>query len=293
MSIKVKKLLSIIMPVYNGMPYLKYAVDSILKQTYQNFQLVIVNDGSIDATKTYLEKLNNSKITIINKHHTGIIDSFNSALELVNTKYVARVDADDYYYPTKFEKQISFLEKNKNVIATGTLGYYMSSKGNISNIKISIPKTNNLIIHDLFNKKRAMLQPSIVSLTKIFKKINGYRPNVYPEDYDLYFRLGLEGKLENIMEPLVAIRIHSSYSSSKLYELMNELDKQIDEYSQRYKFSIDFRNGTNLNKMVMYNRKSLDEYLNGSKLLSAFFLIRGFFANPKRLLSYILNIFKN
>lgn len=287
MTINEAKKLTIILPVYNGWPFIRNAVDSILMQTYQDFLLIIVNDGSKDYTNDYLIKLKSKKIKVINKNHSGIIDSFNIALKMVETKYVARIDADDYYFPNKFEKQIDFLENNKIFVAVGTMGFYMSSSGKISKLKINLPKDHDSIIQDLFAKRRAMLQPSIVIRTNIIKKLNGYRKGIYPEDYDLYFRLGLEGKLHNIEEYLTAYRIHSSYSYKRLIELMMNLDKLREKYTGIYKLSFCKNNIYKINKMIFYNRKSLNSYLNGSKVYALFFMLLGLIYSPKRFLNYV------
>lgn len=279
--------LTIIMPVFNGWPFIETAIESILNQTFEDFQLLIVNDGSTDKTKDYLSMLSNAKIKIIHKNHSGIIDSFNIALKMVDTKYVARVDADDYYYPTKFGKQIELLEKNKTVIAVGTLGFYMAEKGRISNLKINLPENHDAIIHDLFAKRRAMLQPSVMVRTNILKEINGYRKNIFPEDYDLYFRLGLKGKLYNLKEYLIAVRIHNSFSHKNILLLMSNLDDLIVKYSKLYDVNLTVNKRIKQNKTIYYNRLALKYFLDKIFLKSFYFLFISFLISPKKILNFV------
>ena len=120
------KILTIVMPVFNGWPYLKLSVESILHQSFKDFNLIIVSDGSQDFTDEYISNLKDPRVKILKKKHSGIIDSFNIALEITDTKYIARVDADDYYFPQKLEIQIDFLVLNKKIASVGTKATYMS-----------------------------------------------------------------------------------------------------------------------------------------------------------------------
>lgn len=269
MSKNKEKLLTIILPVYNGWPYIKDAVDSILKQTFQNFQLIIVNDGSTDETNKYLAELNNPKITIINKNHSGIIDSFNVAIRTVDTKYIARIDADDIYLPTKFEEQIKFMEENQNVVLVGTDAHYLSNKGIPSFLRVNVPEKDGKILQNLLIKKRAIIQSTIVVRTEIIKNLKGYRKDIYPEDYDLFFRIFPFGEMANITKPLAYIRIHKSYSHYKLKELLHLYDNLITEYhnTNKYKFPIKYKFSHFKNVAIYFKRKGLYYFINNNKLI--------------------------
>jgi len=289
--IKTTPLLSIILPNYNSWPYIEEAISSLLNQTLSDFVLIIVDDQSTDQSIKYLQSLKDTRIILLTKEHSGIVDTFNYALPYVTTKYTARVDDDDYYFPQKFEKQIKRLENNKDIVALGTLGYYMSSKSVISRIKMKVPANHNEIINDFFNKKRGMLQPSIVIRTDALKKINGYRKNILPEDYDLYFRLGLIGKLENLQEYLYAYRYHNSFNQKNLLYLANNFDNLIPYYTHKYKFEHINKLNERENKAIYYNRKALFNYLEKNRLIAVFYLLVSIATYPKKIIQFIKNYF--
>ncbi|RLD62662.1 MAG: hypothetical protein DRI95_12790 [Bacteroidetes bacterium] len=282
-------LLSIVLPNYNSWPYIQEAVSSLLNQTFSDFVLIIVDDSSTDQSINYLQSLKDTRIILLTKEHSGIIDTFNYALPYVKSKYTARVDADDYYFPEKFEKQIERLEEEKNIIALGTQGYYMSSKGVISKMRIKVPVYNDEIINDFFEKKRGVLQPSIVMRTDILKKLNGYRKNILPEDYDLYFRLGLIGKLENLQEYLYAYRYHNSFNQKNLLYLASNLDILISHYAPKYKVQPSRRAIKRENKSIYYNRKALFNYLEGYKTVALFYIFMSIVVYPKKIIQFIKN----
>ncbi len=283
-------LLSIILPNYNSWPYIQEAISSLLNQTFKDFVLIIVDDGSTDYSIKYLKSLKDSRVVLLTKEHSGIIDTFNHALPYVVSKYTARVDADDYYFPQKFEKQIEKLENAKDIVALGTLGYYMSSKSVISRMKMKVPANHNEIINDFFNKKRGMLQPSVVIRTNVLKMINGYRKNILPEDYDLYFRLGLIGKLENLQEYLYAYRYHNSFNQKNLLYLANNFDSLISHYAHKYNVKLKKKLNVRENRAIYYNRKALFNYLEKNRLITVFYLLVSIVTYPKRIIQFLKQI---
>ena len=286
---KTTPLLTIILPNYNSWPYIQEAISSLLNQTLSNFILIIVDDQSSDQSIKYLQSLKDTRIILLTKEHSGIIDTFNYALPFIKTKYTARVDADDYYFPQKFEKQIKRLESKNDIVALGTLGYYMSSKSVVSKFRMKVPAHNDEIINDFFNKKRGVLQPSIVMRSDILLKINGYRKNVLPEDYDLYFRLGLLGKLENLQEYLYAYRYHNSFNHKNILCLANNLDKLIIHYAPKYNINLISRHVERENMSIFYNRKALFNYLEGNVITAVFNLCLSIIIYPQNIIRFIKN----
>ena len=103
--------------VYNGLPYLEEAIDSVLNQTYSNFEYLIIDDASTDINVAKLiESYDDSRIRFIkNEKNLGVSNTFNRALELIDTTYVVRLDQDDVNLPDRIEKQINFLENNEDI----------------------------------------------------------------------------------------------------------------------------------------------------------------------------------
>lgn len=280
------------MPVFNAEKYIERTIDSILDQTFQNFILIIVNDGSTDNTKQIIEKYDNSNIQIFNKEHSGIIDSFNFALSHINTEYAARIDADDIYRSYKFEKQIKFLENNPIIAIVGTQANYMSSSGKISKMRITVPLDHNSIMQNLFTYKRAIIQSTIVIRTNVLLELKGYRSNIYPEDFDLFFRVGEKYKIANLKDSLANIRIHSSYSHKNLQKLLLGYETLLDHYLPNNKTKKQTKQlSKSLLLSLYFNRKGLNQYLNRSKILSLLFILLSGIMSPNRLFKTIIKKF--
>lgn len=134
-------LVSIIMPVYNGEMYLRDAVDSILSQTYKNFEFLIINDGSTDGTEEILEKYTDKRIKILNNNENkGLIYSLNRGLKISKGKYIARMDADDIALNNRLYEQVKYLENNKDIaMCDGVIKVFKN------NIKFINKKVNKYI----------------------------------------------------------------------------------------------------------------------------------------------------
>src|SRR3989339_1795602 len=117
--------ISVVMPVYNSAKYLSSSIESILNQTFSNFELIIIDDGSTDSTSQIIKKyikLDKRIITVKNKTNLGICNSLNTGLRLAKGKYIARMDGDDWSYPERLFKQIFFMESHpKTVICGGAI----------------------------------------------------------------------------------------------------------------------------------------------------------------------------
>jgi glycosyltransferase involved in cell wall biosynthesis len=271
------KLLSIVLPVYNGDKFLKETIASIMHQSFSNFSLIIIDDGSTDNTEKVIKTFCDERILSYKIEHGGIIASFNYGLSKVNTKYVARIDADDIYFVNKFMKQINFLEKNNEVVLIGTNANYMSENGKISKIMINVPSDHETILNNLFKKKRAIIQSTIVARADILKKIGGYRENVYPEDYDLFFRISEIGKIHNLDESLASIRIHKSFSHYNLNLLIKNHQKLIESYNVKNNIQ---KNKVSSFASIYLNRIGLYYYLNGNKIMALFILLISLILSP-------------
>jgi glycosyltransferase involved in cell wall biosynthesis len=284
-------LLTIILPVYNGEPFITESINSILTQTFTDFKLIVVNDGSKDRTLEILKEIEDPRIKILNKKHTGIIDSFNSALNIVDTKYVARIDSDDFYYPNKFQKQINLLEAEPDIVLIGTGAHYMSQSGKVSKIRLLVPENHDDIINSLFKKDRSIISSTIVIRTSEMKKIGGYSCDILPEEYDLCFRMGKLGYIHNINEPISAIRIHKSFSYKNIQNLLNNYDNIIQKYHADYEKEFIFNTvASSKNVSIVLNRQALYEWLNGSKIKSIYLILKSFTISPMRILKYVLHL---
>ncbi|MCP8319033.1 MAG: glycosyltransferase, partial [Candidatus Methylarchaceae archaeon HK01B] len=123
--------ITILMSVYNGEKYLREAIDSILNQTFKDFEFLIINDGSTDRTVEILRSYHDSRIKIItNEKNMGLTKSLNKGLKIARSEYVARMDADDISYPRRLEVQYEYMKKNPDVGIVGSWNDVIDDKGN-------------------------------------------------------------------------------------------------------------------------------------------------------------------
>lgn len=209
--------ISVIMSVYDGEKYLDESIQSILNQTFKDFEFIIINDCSTDNSlyiiKQYATK--DKRIVLIeNEENIGLTKSLNKGLKIAKGKYIARMDADDVALSERFNKQYNYLEKNKNVFLLGTSAMMIDEDGNRS-IKITAI-TQEKKIYSRLRKKNTIIHSSIM-FRNDFELF--YRENFkYAQDYDLYLRVLSEGKIiKNILEVLLYYRVcKNSISFSRM-----------------------------------------------------------------------------
>ena len=187
--------ISIIMPVKNGTPFLQECLDSIINQTYPNWEMLAVNDHSTDETQHILEQYAelDSRIKPTQNLGTGIIDALNTGYDLSYGKYITRMDADDIMPTNKLETLVSLLlNKSMNTVATGHVKYF-SATGVKDGYKSYENWLNQLCIDanhfQNIYKECAIASPAWMMRKDHFESIGGFRSEMYPEDYDLCFRM--------------------------------------------------------------------------------------------------------
>lgn len=208
-----KPKVSVIMSVYNGERYLPEAIDSIINQTFKDFEFIIINDGSTDRTKEIVESYDDERIMLIEQANMGLTKSLNRGLRLANSEYIARMDADDISHPERLYKQVSFLEQNKDVGLIGTDLLVINENGKLLyNIKLppdSPTIKQNMLKCNQFGHGAVMLRKECID------RIGFYREEVGPvEDYDLWLRISDEYDVANICEPLYQWRFHNKQVST-------------------------------------------------------------------------------
>lgn len=193
------------MPVYNCELYVSEAIDSILNQTEIDFEFLIIDDASNDQTVSIIKKYNDRRIQLIEKTlNTGYTNSLNLGLQLAKGLYIARMDGDDISFPERFAKQVLFLEANQDVIVCGS---WFSLIG--SDRIVKVPE-NHEDIKVAFLKGNCIAHPSVMMRKKSLDAFQVvYDVSKEPaEDYDLWVRLMLKGKLHNLQEVLLDYRTH-------------------------------------------------------------------------------------
>lgn len=203
-------LVTVLMPVYNGAKFLREAIESILNQTFTNFELLIINDGSNDSSEEIILSYEDSRIVYVkNEHNLKLIATLNKGLELAKGKYIARMDADDISVLSRLEKQVRFLEGNP---AIGLLGSAFEIIG--KEIKNSYPVADDDIrLTMLF--LNSFLHSSVLFRRELCLTNNLYfdKKYIHAEDYKLWTELMFKTKVSNLDEVLVKYRVHDNQIS--------------------------------------------------------------------------------
>jgi glycosyltransferase involved in cell wall biosynthesis len=207
---------SVVMSVFNGERFLAEAVESILRQDYQEFEFIIIDDGSTDGSIAMLDsyQIVDARIKVYHEKHTGLVGSLNRGCGLARGKYIARMDADDIAHRDRLEKQVAFMEAHQDVAVLGASVEWVNAEGKSLYISTN-PTMDSDIKEDLLLHRRcAFWHPTILMRREVFNATGGYRPNVIgAEDYDLWLRAGEKFQLANLEEVVLQYRIHSNQVS--------------------------------------------------------------------------------
>lgn len=197
---------TVILPVYNGERYLREAIDSVLAQTYTDFELWVVNDGSTDGTVAIVDSYVDPRVRHIdNPHNMGLVATLNHAFAMVKTPYIARMDDDDLWHPKKLELQMALLESRPDV---GVCGTSIHKFGDIDAVHVFPEESDALKVGLLFYCM--MSHPSVVYRRSMLQETGlTYRQDYFPaEDYKMWVDVLQHSKIYNLQQPLVEYRQH-------------------------------------------------------------------------------------
>lgn len=223
-------LVTVLMPVYNGERYLDRAIQSIQKQSYEHYKFLIIDDGSTDSSLSIIEryKRDDPRVDLIsNPRNLGLIETLNRGIEQIDTKYVARMDCDDYAHPTRLEKQVDIMEASPSLGACGT---WITVK-NISDGSEYVQRypTTHAEIKVQMLGYCAIAHPTVMLRADFLTKEKlRYDPNfIHAEDYELWTRAIERFEFANIDEPLLDYTIHPENVSSKNESIQKAASKKI------------------------------------------------------------------
>jgi glycosyltransferase involved in cell wall biosynthesis len=199
------------MSVYNGEAFLRESIESMLAQTFTNFEFIIINDGSTDKTQEILESYNDSRILLIPQDNMGLTLSLNKGVDLSRGEYLARMDSDDISHPQRLEQQIKWLKAHPQYCAVASKVSCIDENGKKTSdwasdqstitaeeMRMKLPRIN------------CIAHPSIMFRSDVIKTYlyNPLQP--HSQDYDLYLRLFSDGlKIGKINDTLLTLRLHS------------------------------------------------------------------------------------
>jgi len=206
-------IISVVMSVYNAEKYLDEAIQSILTQTYKDFEFIIINDGSTDKSLKIIEKYKNQdeRILLISRENKGLIASLNEGIEKARGEYIARMDADDISLPSRFEEQIEYM-RNENLDICGT-SIQLFNENKLYKIW-NYPRNNNDIKFILMFMS-AFAHPTVIIKRDIFNNIK-YEDYKHAEDYKLWCDIAAYGyRMGNVDKVLLKYRYHDEQVSKK------------------------------------------------------------------------------
>ena len=209
--VKENPLVSVVMPVYNAEKYLREAINSILSQTYTNFEFIILNDGSTDSSAEIVRSYDDPRIVFIdNKKNAGLVAVLNQGLDLAHGEYIARMDSDDISLPTRFEKQVRFLQRHKSVGILGTFFHIFGAADRIET-KQKYPDLKFILQTSPVGHPTVMMRKSVLDEHNL-----RYDPRYkHAEDYELWLRAYDHTKIANIPEVLLNYRWSGDNVSAK------------------------------------------------------------------------------
>ena len=203
--------LSVLLPAYNAERYVEQAVASILGQSYGDFELLIVDDGSTDGTRDVLQRLAeaDSRIRLVSRPNLGLVASLNEMMDLARGGLLARMDADDIAEPDRFERQVEYLRDHPECVMVGSRVLVIDPDGAPLRIMGDALAHDSIVGGLLAARGQLVYHPSIVIRAEAARAVGGYRPETFPaEDLDLFLRLAEIGALANLDEPLLRYREH-------------------------------------------------------------------------------------
>ena len=200
---------SVLMAVYNGQDYLRQALDSVLSQTFAAWELIVVDDGSADATPAILADYaeREPRLRVVAQANSGQTRALNVGLGLARGEYIARLDADDVMRPQRLARQVVYMDAHPEVVLLGTAAELIDERGQPF-CTYTLPTGDTRLRH-LLIQDNPFVHPSVIMQSSAIGVVRGYNERVQIcQDYDLWIRLAQVGRLQNLLEPLTELRIH-------------------------------------------------------------------------------------
>jgi glycosyltransferase involved in cell wall biosynthesis len=218
---------SIVMSVYNGERFLRAAIDSLLAQTLGDWELIVVDDASTDATLDILGEYHDPRIRVLrNETNRKQAVCSNRGIAAASGRYIARLDADDISLPNRLAEQIGYLETHPEVTMVASAAYFINEAG--SRVDLRTGGLNGCTVNFVFTWWCPLIHSSVVFRSDVARPPNAYNEDArycFTEDYEFMSRIAFHGKLRVLAAPLIEYRIHpSSVSATEINEQLPQID---------------------------------------------------------------------
>lgn len=218
--------ITVLLPVHNAMPWLAPAVESLLSQTFKDFTVLAINDGSTDDSGDYLENIQDPRFKVVHQKNIGLAATLNRMIDMVETEYIARMDADDISLPDRLHKQSDFLDSHPEIAVVGTRGGYIRGRNQAAGIGFGryrrplsyAPPMADPPYWNPLEDDGILIHSTVMMRTEHLKKVGAYPDMVPGQDLALWHRMANAGmRLANMDEMLLLSRVaRSGISSSNL-----------------------------------------------------------------------------
>lgn len=269
-----KELVSIIIPTYNRGNIIKETINSVLNQTYQHFELLIIDDGSTDDTKKIVQSIKDNRISYFWQENSGLpAKARNEGLKNAKGNYIAFLDSDDLWLPNKLEKQIKMFEKNEDLLLVSTNGTVFNQ--NISYICFPIQKNKIISFKELL-KENIIINSSVLMKKDVINAIgflDEERKLKSMEDYDYWLRL-LNYKDKSILvlkDLLIKYRLHEFNILKKVnilekYKMWYYIFSKFNNFNQTYmnaqlRKRLRYHKSLKIERLVFQNKIGLSQFL--------------------------------
>jgi glycosyltransferase involved in cell wall biosynthesis len=197
---------SVLMGVWNGAPWVREAIESVLSQTVSDLELIVVDDDSTDATPGILASFRDPRLQVVRRARGGLTSALNAALRLSRAPLVARLDADDLALPERLERQLTFLSTHPDVGLVGTAAREVDASGR--EVAIVRPPADDAGIRRALIRRNPFVHSSVVMRRDAMEQAGGYAEAFsVAQDYDLWMRMSRVTRMANLPEPLVVRRL--------------------------------------------------------------------------------------
>ncbi|KIO51301.1 glycosyltransferase family 2 protein [Flavobacterium hibernum] len=289
---------SVIIPLYNKENFIENTIQSVLNQTFEDFEIIVINDGSTDKSEEKLLQFKDSRIRYYSKNNEGVSITRNLGITLANANFVAFLDADDYWHPDFLKVMFDYCTRFiKAKVFTTAIEVETSQKTFLA--QYSINKTFDFEFVNYFKaskKESVILTSATIFNKKVFDKVGVFDPNIKSgQDTDLWIRIGLVYPILFIWEVLVRYT-HDENSLSKKPDLL-ESKMDFSKFTELEKTNSDLKYFLDLNRFSLaiksklaYNKTLFDYYYNGIDLKKISFKKRFLLLLPPYLLRFLIQL---
>jgi glycosyltransferase involved in cell wall biosynthesis len=225
---------TIIVPIYNGSAHLSETLNSLLSQTFKDFELLAIDDGSTDASSDIVRSYGDERVRLITKKNGGLCEALNLGIVEARAPFIARSDQDDISIPERLDRQLQVMNRNPEEIGLFAYSTKFGSKRSWSNADKVIMAPGELKEFEPM-KDGCLLGSTMFVRAAVLRSIGGFRQEYYPaDDWDLELRLAQVGKVLVLREPLIAYRFHASANTYRVFaDMCQKVRWAEDSYRRR------------------------------------------------------------